>query len=105
MSRVDGVAKVTGQAKYAAEFQVKNVAYGYIAQSAIAKGAIKSIDRCGSRKTIGRDKDFYASERGENAGERQRFFRFAIGKNRFQRSADCARRRRNVLNRRDLQLV
>jgi xanthine dehydrogenase YagR molybdenum-binding subunit len=44
MSRVDGVAKVTGKAKYAAEFQVKNVAYGYIAQSEIAKGAIKTID-------------------------------------------------------------
>lgn len=44
MSRVDGVAKVTGKAKYAAEFQVKNVAYGYIVQSEIAKGAIKTID-------------------------------------------------------------
>ena len=31
MSRVDGFAKVTGQAKYAAEFAVKNVAYGFIA--------------------------------------------------------------------------
>ena len=30
MSRVDGVAKVTGQAKYAAEFQVPNLAYGFI---------------------------------------------------------------------------
>ena len=44
MSRVDGAAKVTGKAKYAAEFQVKNVAYGYIAQSKIAKGSIKSIN-------------------------------------------------------------
>jgi xanthine dehydrogenase YagR molybdenum-binding subunit len=44
MSRVDGVAKVTGRAKYAAEFQVKNVAYGYIVQSSVAKGAIKAID-------------------------------------------------------------
>ena len=30
MSRVDGVAKVTGKAKYAAEFQVPNLAYGFI---------------------------------------------------------------------------
>ena len=44
MSRVDGVAKVTGQAKYAAEYLVPNVAYGYFAQSTIAKGVIKSID-------------------------------------------------------------
>ncbi|HVE56906.1 MAG TPA: xanthine dehydrogenase family protein molybdopterin-binding subunit [Pyrinomonadaceae bacterium] len=44
MSRVDGVAKVTGKAKYAAEFQVNNAAYGFIVTSTIAKGAIKSID-------------------------------------------------------------
>src|SRR5688572_24296033 len=44
MSRVDGVAKVTGKAKYAAEFQVANVAYGFIVTSTIAKGSIKSID-------------------------------------------------------------
>jgi xanthine dehydrogenase YagR molybdenum-binding subunit len=44
MSRVDGVAKVTGRAKYAAEFQMKNVAYGFIVQGAIAKGSIKTID-------------------------------------------------------------
>jgi Aerobic-type carbon monoxide dehydrogenase, large subunit CoxL/CutL homologs len=53
MSRVDGVAKVTGQAKYSAEFQVKNVAYGYIVQSTIAKGAIKSIDTAEAEKQPG----------------------------------------------------
>ncbi len=53
MSRVDGVAKVTGQAKYAAEFQVKNVAYGYIVQGAIAKGAIKTIDTAEAEKQTG----------------------------------------------------
>src|ERR671916_3092545 len=44
MSRVDGLAKVTGRAKYAAEFQVPNVAYGFIVLGTIAKGRIKSID-------------------------------------------------------------
>ncbi|MCA1639018.1 MAG: xanthine dehydrogenase family protein molybdopterin-binding subunit [Acidobacteria bacterium] len=44
MSRVDGIAKVTGKAKYAAEFQVPNVAYGFIVQSTIGKGTIKAID-------------------------------------------------------------
>lgn len=44
MSRVDGVAKVTGQAKYAAEFQVPNLAYGFIALGTVAKGTITSID-------------------------------------------------------------
>jgi len=53
MSRVDGVAKVTGKAKYAAEFQVKDVAYGYIVQSTIAKGAIKTIDVSEAEKQSG----------------------------------------------------
>ena len=53
MSRVDGVAKVTGAAKYAAEFQVKNVAYGYIVQSEIAKGAIKTIKVAEAEKQSG----------------------------------------------------
>ena len=44
MSRVDGVAKVTGKAKYAAEFQVANVAYGFIVLGTVAKGRIRAID-------------------------------------------------------------
>ncbi len=43
-SRVDGAAKVTGAAKYAAEYNVPNLAYGYIVSSAIAKGRITKID-------------------------------------------------------------
>src|SRR5215212_2443389 len=38
------VAKVTGRAKYAAEFQVPNIAYGFIVLGSVAKGSIKSID-------------------------------------------------------------
>ncbi len=53
MSRVDGVAKVTGKAKYAVEFQVNNAAYGFIVQSSIAKGAIKSIDTSEAEKQAG----------------------------------------------------
>lgn len=44
MSRVDGIAKVTGKAKYAAEFKVPNLTYGFIVTSSIAKGTIRSID-------------------------------------------------------------
>src|ERR687894_2388677 len=44
MSRVDGVAKVTGRAKYAAEFQVPNIAYGFIVLGTVAKGTIKAMD-------------------------------------------------------------
>ncbi len=53
MSRVDGVDKVTGKAKYSAEFQFKNVAYGHIVQSEIAKGTIISIDTDSAEKAPG----------------------------------------------------
>ncbi|WP_374949004.1 xanthine dehydrogenase family protein molybdopterin-binding subunit [Mucilaginibacter sp.] len=40
ISRVDGEAKVTGSAKYAAEFNVPGLRYGYVVNSTIAKGKI-----------------------------------------------------------------
>jgi CO/xanthine dehydrogenase Mo-binding subunit len=43
-SRVDGRAKVTGAAKYAAEFNVPGLAYGSVVSSTIAKGRILRID-------------------------------------------------------------
>ncbi len=43
-SRVDGFAKVTGAAKYAAEFNVLGLAYGSVVTSTIAKGRIVRID-------------------------------------------------------------
>src|SRR5438067_8024122 len=42
-SRIDGRAKVTGAAKYAAEFNVPGLAHGVVVSSAIAKGRIKRI--------------------------------------------------------------
>ncbi|QIP17488.1 xanthine dehydrogenase family protein molybdopterin-binding subunit [Spirosoma aureum] len=44
LSRVDGLDKVTGKAKYAGEFNVPGLAYGYVVSSAIAKGKINRID-------------------------------------------------------------
>lgn len=44
LSRVDGVAKVTGKAKYAAEFDAPDLAYGYVVSSTITKGRITHID-------------------------------------------------------------
>src|SRR5918992_6263566 len=44
MSRVDGVAKVTGRAKYAAEFRAPHLAYGFIVLGSVAKGRITSMD-------------------------------------------------------------
>jgi xanthine dehydrogenase YagR molybdenum-binding subunit len=43
-SRVDGRVKVTGEAKYAGEFNVANLAYGFVVESTIPKGRIKGID-------------------------------------------------------------
>ncbi len=43
-SRVDGIAKVTGAAKYAAEFNVPNLAHASLVCSTIAKGRITRID-------------------------------------------------------------
>ena len=43
-TRVDGLAKVTGKAKYTAEFQIPNGSYGFIVLSTVAKGRITAID-------------------------------------------------------------
>ncbi|CAN7733728.1 xanthine dehydrogenase family protein molybdopterin-binding subunit [Variovorax sp. LjRoot84] len=43
-TRVDGIAKVTGKAKFTAEFQVPHVAYGFIVLSTVTKGRITAID-------------------------------------------------------------
>ena len=44
ISRVDGRAKVTGAAKYAAEYNVPNLTHGFVVTSAIAKGRIAHIE-------------------------------------------------------------
>ncbi len=43
-SRVDGPAKVTGSAPYAAEFDAPGLLHGYVVGSAIARGKITSLD-------------------------------------------------------------
>ena len=44
-SRIDGIAKVTGAAKYSAEFNVPGLVYGSIVSATITKGHITRIDR------------------------------------------------------------
>jgi len=44
VSRIDGRAKVTGQAKYAAEEGAPDLAYGVVVSGTVAKGRIKQID-------------------------------------------------------------
>jgi xanthine dehydrogenase YagR molybdenum-binding subunit len=44
LDRVDGRLKVTGRAKYSAEYNTKGLVYGVLAPSAITSGTIKTID-------------------------------------------------------------
>ena len=53
LSRVDGFAKVTGAAKYAAEFALPGLAHGVIVQSTIAKGRITEVDTAGAERAPG----------------------------------------------------
>ena len=43
-TRVDAVAKVTGEAKYSAEIPFEDKAYGAIVQATVARGRITGID-------------------------------------------------------------
>jgi xanthine dehydrogenase YagR molybdenum-binding subunit len=52
-NRVDGVLKVTGKAKYIAEWKFSKMAYGYLVHSTIAKGKIKAIDTSEAEKQPG----------------------------------------------------
>src|SRR6185369_8268708 len=52
-SRVDGFAKVTGAAKYAAELNVPGLAHASLVCSTIAKGRILSIDTSAATRVEG----------------------------------------------------
>ena len=53
LDRVDGRLKVTGAAKYSAEYVLPNMAYGVLVGSRIAKGTIKSIDSKAAERAPG----------------------------------------------------
>ncbi|UAJ10559.1 xanthine dehydrogenase family protein molybdopterin-binding subunit [Glacieibacterium megasporae] len=53
LPRVDGLAKVTGAATYAAEWPVEGLVHGAVVDSAIARGIIKSIDVSAALATPG----------------------------------------------------
>ena len=61
-SRVDGPAKVTGAAKYAAEFEAPDLAYGYVVSSAVARGPHRGDRDDGSRGRAGRPEGVHARE-------------------------------------------
>ena len=53
LDRVDGWLKVTGAAKYAAEFNPDNMLYAFPVRSVIAKGAVASFDTGAAEKSEG----------------------------------------------------
>lgn len=53
VNRVEGIAKVTGTARYAAEYQLKGMTYGVLVTSTIAKGRILKIDSKAAEKLPG----------------------------------------------------
>lgn len=53
VSRIDGFAKVTGQAKYAAEPHPPGMLYGIVVNSRIARGRIKTINDAEAREVPG----------------------------------------------------
>lgn len=53
MSRVDGRLKVTGGARYAAEFQIKDAAYGALVLSTVPKGKVTKVDTAAAEKAPG----------------------------------------------------
>ena len=53
LSRVDGTDKVTGNARYAAEYAVPGLLYGVAVSSRIAKGRIVAIDETAARAVPG----------------------------------------------------
>jgi len=53
MNRIDGRLKVTGKAKYSAEFTPAGMVYGVLVGSTITKGSIRSIDTKAAEKAPG----------------------------------------------------
>lgn len=53
ISRVDGQLKVTGEAKFSAEYKLDNICYAALAYSSIAKGKIKKLDLSAAQNAEG----------------------------------------------------
>ena len=51
--RIDGVAKVTGQARYGADERAEHAAFAYLATAGIARGRIRAIDEQAARAVPG----------------------------------------------------
>lgn len=53
ISRIDGIAKVTGKAAYSTDYPVKNLAYAVLFKSTIAAGTIRDIETSAAEKAPG----------------------------------------------------
>src|SRR5437763_12676283 len=53
LDRTDGPLKVTGEARYAAEFQLPRLAHAAMVQSTVAKGTITALDASAAQKVPG----------------------------------------------------
>jgi xanthine dehydrogenase YagR molybdenum-binding subunit len=53
VDRVDGKAKVTGAAKYSAEFPLDRIAFAVIVESSIGRGTVRSVDARDARRSPG----------------------------------------------------
>ncbi len=53
ISRIDGIAKVTGKAAYSTDYPVKNLAHAVLFKSTIAAGTIRNIDTSVAEKAPG----------------------------------------------------
>ena len=69
-SRVDGLAKVTGAAKYAAEYDATGLAHGSVVASDIAKGRIIRIDASAALSRGRRNRRADASKSATHGGRR-----------------------------------
>lgn len=78
LRRVDGVLKVTGEARYAAEHPARDLLYGFIVSSRIAKGRIVSIDTEKARAVPGLV-DVITHENRPHVAMRGRNYQDAVG--------------------------
>src|SRR5690242_348231 len=53
MDRIDGRLKVTGAARYAAEFEVPEITHAVLVQSTIARGRVTAIDASAAERAPG----------------------------------------------------
>lgn len=53
LDRADGRLKVTGTARYTAEWDVPELTYGAVVSSGIAHGVVRSIDTAAARRVPG----------------------------------------------------